>query len=255
MAKKSKSTSSGAELVILGLLAVMVLILIIAPIYLIGGFIYSLIKYKYKYSWLKNPISDFWLTKEEKLEFTEISNKIDDSFSKIIDARHKGREQQVSINLDGRFSAKSELGKELQRIIDKNTTIQNSANNSLNSLSSKPQKKWNEFSKVYGKVIAFFIASFSYLMTSIVVSQIEYFNISLKKILGFGYYIYLGLNEEKIEMFKYFEKGHFIYGMILITVISYGVYHLCKSDKIANYFANKISPEPPIVELENLEKY
>ena len=143
----------------------------------------------------------------------------------------------------------------MQQIIDENNLISEKAYSRLDILSSKPRKRWNELKNIYGKLVAFSSSIIVYLATSIFVSNIDYFNLSMKKILGFGYYIYLGLTADKIKIFKYFGEGHFIYGMILVTVLSYGSYLLIKSDGIARYLTKKVSPEPPMVELENLNDF
>lgn len=218
-------------------------------------FFNSLIVYKIKYSRLNKTKSDFWLDVNDKNEYLRLSKQLDEAITKKVDAKRKAQNEGVSVNLDGRFSAKSYVGKEMQQIIDENNLISEKAYSRLDILSSKPRKRWNELKNIYGKLVAFSSSIIVYLATSIFVSNIDYFNLSMKKILGFGYYIYLGLTADKIKIFKYFGEGHFIYGMILVTVLSYGSYLLIKSDVIARYLTKKVSPEPPMVELENLNDF
>jgi hypothetical protein len=258
MTKKKKPDNSLAHLLFFVALGVFLLILACAPLYLIGGLIYFYFRYKLKYSKLKNNMADFWLTSNEKIKFKELVNQINEADDEIYQSKKEARSNDLSVNLNGRLSAKSSMGKELQNIIDKYSSIKIHATRELDILKSKPIVAWFELNKLITKIIGFIISIFVYLLLAVIISQIPYFDVTLDRILAFGYFLFIGLSETEREIgfFKYFGDGHIIQAMALITIVSYFVLdHFKNENQFGERITNKITPKPSELTIENIDQF
>lgn len=260
----AKNNSDGS----LGCLFIFAL-LIILPLVPIAWGIYALVKW-FKWSKLKkrypnNSVSNFWITNEEKIKYLDLLkdytivnvklNQADDNLNRL---RETADAENVSRNVDGSISNRSNRGKELNRLFNEYDKIYNSFSNQrqrirteISYLCEKPVDEWfhlkGTFSPYYSSTSAFigwfiaFYGSLSYFFKKPLLAIFEIYD-----------HFALGRNEFIVLKDNWTMK--LIFALLISAIISIGIYYLTKylADKFV--FEKKYA-KPPIVNRDNYDNY
>lgn len=261
MGKKSTSEKIGEGVgTVVGLaLVAIVIVLVIAMVALPFVLFFGTIIYAFRFSSskrkLNNDLGDFWLSQEDRTDFKRKFSALQECTNLIEDAERRGNEAGISRNMDGSFSARSNLGKEIRQIFSKYKPAKQKLTAQLNQLQHVPLERWKQFNSKASYYKAFCIG----LPTWVCVV---------------GYYVYLGISNETIGA----QLGE-IFGSVLVAIPSLGLWLLSYGDldlppeqlqmsampflasvlvffitkaMYSNYGA-KFSPKPPLVTLKNID--
>ena len=227
MARKKKGSIIDA----IGSLVLLILffVAIFTPLMLFLAYAYNWDKSRRFKKYLSNNNSDFWLTQEEKTEFKSKYKKLATEISKIEKAEARGKKENIPINKDGSFSARSTVGKEIRNIIDTSRPIVEQLSVEIEDLSSTPQQIWNEFNLYVKREYAFLYSLYVWFTTTAICYGYVYFK-SMKM-----------------------EEQYHIVAIItaIVSILSYFIFKLI----ILKNKANKYTPMPPIVTVENVGQY
>lgn len=136
-----------ADMQYLFILAIIVIIFIIlVPITPIAILIfYAINNFKLKkYDHAERDIAKFWLTDEEKKEFKKIIEGISIADKNISKAIRAAEEAGITRNMDGQYSVRSNLGKQVREAIETNRRMRSNLNSKWNVLSYLPYSRWEE---------------------------------------------------------------------------------------------------------------
>lgn len=248
---KQKDSGGGDLTLIILILLVIAIAAAIAPIFLIGALIYYTLKFKKKYPNLSGTYRDFWLNESEKAEFKKWYKLEVDSNKMIDEANQMADDHELSRNMDGRISSRSDLGKKLLEVISENRDVLRDASRSIGYLSRKPLRQWEEFFELYKYYFGFRISSIVYFIGLPIMCQFKYFKLSLQDALLFGYNLYRGIGVKDYGIGKYVYKEN-LFGLTLVAAIALASYYFAKHVSIRQ--ANKLSPEPPEIDIDNIDK-
>jgi len=230
MARRKKSKDGNTWTVLL--LLVIVLLAYITPAVLLIGWFFNQIKIRKTKSALKGNYSDFWLDNEEKQTFVTLGNELLHAIQKVKEAEHVAIANKISRNKDGSFSARSKIGKEVRAVIEHYQPVVHSKKSVFFAMSSKPQQQWRAFSNRLGNANSFKYAFYMWLLSFIVaVSYLKIFK---------SINVY-----QQHDMLTYVLTGS--------AVVSAIVYFVCKAKPQVQ--AEKYTPYPPEVTLENVNSY
>ncbi len=247
MAKKNSDGSLGCLFI--------VALLIILPLVPIAWGIFAIVKWfkwkKLKKYYPNNSISDFWLTHEEKIEFLQSRKEYiiaDDNLNQL---RATADAENLSRNVDGSISNRSNRGKEINRLFSEQEKIYNSNKRNLNYLSEKPFYEWlslkETFSPYYASTSAFatwliaFYGSLSYFFKKPLLALFEVYD-------------HFALGREKFIVLDDDWTMKLIFALSISAIVSIGIYYLTKYFAGKFIFAKKF-PEPPIVNSDNCNNY
>lgn len=246
MAKRRRGRKNDADGNIVAILLVaVVLVIIITPIALFLGSLYFGLKLKNYKNILKGNLSDFWLDGDEKKEFKEISTVLTDANNAISDAKTTGRIKKVSINKDGSFSARSNLGKELRAIIEENEMIIGRYGDSFLDLVNLPQSRWKNFRNTFVGARSSFYGLFIWIILA-AVAPLFFMGDYIKGIYTFYNFPFMLLQESTIPENTWQMMIVVTGGSLLIAAIV-GI--------LSSFSAKKITPYPPRVTEGNLYDY
>jgi len=280
--KKEDGLFEGLIVLLVVIVAVVVFTLIVVaiatPFVLVLGYLYNAsmaesLREKLK-ELNKTRISDFWLDDEEKkaykeklLEIEQKEKELEEINELIEDTNRRGDEAGVSRNLDGSFSARSKLGKELRKALEKYESMKRDLERQLSNLrfwlgqlERTPQERWNSYLKEWKtfneylrKAEAFKWAVISYVIT-LVCSAIVFGNTSPKEVFLPYYGLIINFFRDKAHQIPVTNED--IYMIAVTTVVSIVVYLV--SYMLIREPANKyvsLPPQPPLVDVENVDKY
>lgn len=214
--------------VLMVVVIVLTIVAVIAPIALIIGYGY----YRYKFNGIKkflaNSVSDFWLDDEEKKIFKETNKKLALAEKNIAKANDKGIKAGISLNVDGSFSARSNLGKEIRSALEQYQPEREQLSDLLDEITTEPINRWKEFNIYAQRAFACFWAfscwSIAFAVTVIV-------NYAKQK----------PINEAVTQG---------VYVAAAVAIISFFIFYFAGRKK-----GNSYSPSPPVVSLENVGSY
>lgn len=159
MGRKRKDNGGSIALLIITAIA------FIAPIVLIVGYFYN----KYKFNEIKNHINgnkyDFWLTDKEKDDYKSVALEYIDVKDKVDKANQNGIDKNLSRNNNGEFSAKSNLGREIQHTLKQYTPRMRLLKNDISYFSNLPRNRWIEFNTYLQRTYAFAWTSITFMCT------------------------------------------------------------------------------------------
>lgn len=254
MAKKKEPTLG--EQIIGGAIFIIVILgqylLIFVPIIVFIILIFYSIKWKIQEK--KHPyksIKDFWLDDNEKITFESICSKLANARTNIESLIKQGNNENISKNMDGSFSNRSNRGKEINRELNINNNQYNKSLPRFEYYSSKPYLKWEKLRKT-----KIWFKSFSFSFIFYVCSFYYFFNEKFSKgILAFYEIIlfYFSSQKEFISLKGDEWKTDFSFVMIYSSLISLLGF-------LIGYFLTKIQfkneyPEPELVSMSNLKEY
>jgi len=279
--RKKKSEDEFGALIVLVVFLIIIALVVVAiatPFVLVLGYIYNAsmaesLREKLK-ELNKRKISDFWLNEEEKktykeklVEIEQKERELEDINKLIEDTNRKGDEAGISRNLDGSFSARSKLGKELRRALKKYESIKRDLEYQLSRLRSQleqlrmiPQERWssyirewNAFNEYLRRTKAFKRAIISYVIT-LVCSAVIFGNTSLKEILLPYYGLIVNFFRDEVHQIPVTNED--IYMIAVTTIVSIVVYfvsYMLIKEPACQYVP--LPPPPPLVNVENIDEY
>lgn len=131
-------------LFIIAIIALIAIVLVpVAPIII---FIFY-IKYNFelkKYNTAERDINTFWLTSSEKRQYKKLLVGIVTAEGKISHAEKVAKKAGISRNMDGQYSVRSNVGKQVREVIDTNERILLNLERELSYLSYLPYRRWEE---------------------------------------------------------------------------------------------------------------
>ena len=253
MAKKKNDKGGG---LILLLIFVLGLAIIATPIVMVFGILFSVFSYLKIRSKIKGSYSDFWLTSSEKSDFKTVSVKLVEAIENIEKAEKIGDKEGLARNKDGSFALRGNRGKEVQGFINTNLSVKNKYLPIYQNLKSLPQERWLKFRKIYTRFYSFLIASVAWLITTGILISKEFsdFSYGVNAIIRFPVDLVKMLFSARTGA-KYENPDTLLQWKVLL--ISAGI---CLVIYLIVLFASrasakKVSPIPPEVNMDNLNKY
>jgi len=224
MARKKKG--GGIEVI---LYLILLVVAVITPIVLMIGFIYNWYKTKQVKQVLSGNISDFWLDSQDKDIFKQKHKQLISAINKVQKAEARGRQEGVSLNKDGSFSARSNVGKEIRLIIDQTKPIIDELSSEVEDLAGIPLQLWDEFNLYVRREYAFLYSLYVWFIAAGSCS------------------IYVFVKQWKMD--NAWDKIAII--SAVICIISYFIFrNIVVAEKGAQF-----SPRPPEVSIENVGAY
>ena len=141
MGRKRKKNEEGSLL-----LMIVVAVLLAAPIALLAGRLFFVGKVRAVRQRLENGERCFDLSEDELTELRYKKTELHRVQNVIRAAMRRGTEANLSVNKDGSFSARSNLGKSIRTILEKNEPLQVALAEDVERLENIPQDRWNDFS-------------------------------------------------------------------------------------------------------------
>ena len=147
MGRKKKSDDGGAGcgcvLLVVFVTVTFIAVVLATPIVMFFGYIRNKVLASRAKKSIKTSISAYWLTEEEKQTFKNVVAKKSDRRRKLASEKQRGIDAGISTNKDGSFSARSNLGKELQGSIAELESDIDRLFDIEYSLSRKPRSRWS----------------------------------------------------------------------------------------------------------------
>lgn len=246
MAKKKNDNGGGYLMLLILLLGLAV---IATPLVMVLGTLFSVFAYLKIKNSIKGDYSDFWLTSSEKSDFRTVAVGLVEAIENIEKAVEIGDKEGIAHNKDGSFSLKGNRGKEIQGIINTNTNIKHKYLPIYENLKSLPQERWLNFRKIYTRFYSFLGASVAWLfITGILIRKMfTSFSDGVTAVFGFPFDL---LNGTKHENYDIHLQWKVLIISAIVCLLVYLVVMFTTRDS-----ANKVSPIPPEVNLDNLNKY
>lgn len=110
----------------------------------------------------------FWLTDTEKRQYIELSNSIVYYHNKKKNAQNAAVNEGIRVNQNGRLSAKSYRGQDLQGAIDESEAFLNEKIPVLDEFQKRPRMRWKTARKHFSKSIGFGMAIIVWLVVFLV---------------------------------------------------------------------------------------
>jgi len=248
MGKKRKGNDEGGFLFIFIIL--LIIVALVAPILIIVTFIYhTLMAAKIKKR-LSGTMSDFWLNESEKKLFKQNTQNLAEVTNIIEQAIQSGLKAGISVNLDGAFSARSNLGKEIRLTLEKYEPMKDNLILNLSSLIDLPIKRWAVFNSHIENgrsLIMAFIAWLSSWLYFFLKSGKKNFMEILNPYIGMITNIFRGQDKQiSITSNDYVNIGI----TTLIVIATYFISSIFFGNSGENY-----SPKPEKVSEENVDLY
>jgi hypothetical protein len=196
------------------------------PLALLIGTIYYGSKFHRIKSQVNNDFNDFWLNKEEIEEFRAKYSRLEQCVEIINDAEQRGNDEGISRNMDGTFSCRSNLGKEIHQIFGKYKPLKNTLTQQLQQLRQQPLAEWKKFNSIAHNLRAHLIGLFVFLIA------MGCFAITMAK---------YDLGENAI----FLAMGIFVISTLIFLIAKY----------IPSEVGTKYSPKPPLVTLKNVQMH
>lgn len=237
MARRRKQDEALIGLFIM--IAIIAIIIVVAsicvPIILAGGYVYYRVKRQKQFGRLNGSLSDFWLTNTERSTFTQLATTLLQSQQAIDAANERGAQAGLDRNLDGRFSARSNLGKEIRNIEEHNEAIITRYWGDYEYYRDLPKSRWLEFRETFARERAFLASLCAWAVSAIL-------------LVGGAFFLHSsgGTLSEDGTMMLYVTA-------VLCALISLGVFLAYRSH--AGKAARRITPMPQEVTLDNVNSY
>lgn len=214
---------------ILMVVAIVISVIAIAlPLVLIGGYFYYRHKLNDIKQYLENTISDFWLDDDEKKIFKASIKKLSQANKNIEKAVDYGTKSGISLNKDGSFSARSNIGKEVRATIDQNQPIAEEMAGIVDDLTNTPVERWIEFDMYAKRMHAFLKAQYAWVVG---------FTATMVFCLIKG----MGVHDSAVAS---------IYGSAVLSIITLAFLWFFSKEGADNY-----TPKPPLVTAQNIDSY
>lgn len=235
---KKKSDDSGGLILFILFLAFAIAVYL-APIILFAGFLISAIIYNRSSSRIKGNYSDFWLDQEQKNRFKKLSEEINKAKIEIKNSNETANLNNLARNKDESISGRSKLGKELKQIIANNEIILEKIEPEYDVLKELPKRQWNKHFRSYINKNSCIVSLFAYIISSLLLILLfengwDRFSSFYRSLFDNAYEVDFGLNVI----------------VLVITLLFYIVSVIIFMKKSKN-----ISPKPPDVDDDNVEKY
>lgn len=220
-------------------------------------------KIRNKYS--NKSISDFWLNYPDKLRFASllrnffiINDKIHEIESHFDDLWATVEAENISLNIDGSISRRSNRGKELNQLLDENEREFNlyrreraDLEYKLDFLSKKPISEWNRLKKVFAPYFASTYALGSW-FASFYLLLFYFFKKPFFALIEINDYYKLG--RENFFILKDNWITSIFLTILISTIVSICFYYLRKY-VVENFMFEKRFPKPPLVTNDNYDQY
>ena len=253
MAKKKNDKGGGLILLLFLLLALAILA---TPVVMVLGTVFSLISYIKISSRIKGKYSDFWLSTSGKERFKTVSEKLVEAVENIEKAERIGDKEGLAKNKDGSFALRGNRGKEVQGFINTNLSIKNKYLPIYEGLKSMPQDSWLKFRKTYTRFYSFLFASICWFIAAgiLIFKMFSDFSHGVNVILKFPMDLIKTLFPTQLEV-KYENPDSLLQWKVLL--ISAGICLVVYLIVLfaSRPFAEKVTPMPPEVNMNNIDKY
>lgn len=251
MAKSKKNNVGNAfALIAILILIMLVIIALLTPMVIFFGYFYNKIKSGKIKKELSGLMSDFWLNENEKNDFKENTEALINVNNIIQKANEDGISAGISINKNGSFSAKSNLGKRIRATLDKYEPIRDSLKNHLSGLQNLPVSRWNQFNSYLVNEKSFMISFFSWFFVLLYKFIISDKKSVLDTVLP---YLALSTNIFRDEQNKIALSDGDIQMVAVATVASLLTYAVSRF--VFKNEGEKYSPRPDFVTLDNIDSY
>lgn len=180
-------------------------------------------------------ISDFWLNLDQKIDYRNINASLGERYREIEKLQEMAYSSNISKNKDGSYSNRSNLGKKINEGLRVNNKGLASLEYRFKDLKNMPLKSWEKFvsnlSTEYG--VQFFTG---FALISYIILFIIYFKFS--------------------KIFSKTEPKEFFLSLkIILLSVGFGFIAFLISKSISKKNIISSYPKPPIVHMDNLDKF
>lgn len=238
MARRKKNEQSNAAAILYFGFFIVLFLVSIAPIFILLYGLFYTIRFYLRYQTINKDYSDFWLNTGEKQAFRDSFEHWAFYDNEIDELESLARQNRVSVNANGKFSRKSKIGKQVQDRLDDIVPEWERLKEQKEYLENLPYQRWKEFhgwaAKGLGGILGTvaWVLVFEFLCQDFQVDAAQLF--------------------KDYSNFVFYESGNYIFGLSgLAAIITFFI-----SKWILGFFANGMySPEPPLVDLINIDEY
>ena len=255
MARKKDNDLAGGALMIIIFVLVFVAMFIaaITPIIIIFGFLINYGRSEEIKKEIKGDYSDFWLSDDEKCDFKNTHKEYSNVKDIIVNANNRAINAGVTRNQDGRYSARSKVGKEVRAIFERYEEPLNNLTQKFDKIRTLPLQRWTDFDNSIKKYKAYGYSALAYIIL----------------IIGYGLYIgkssfadmYSPYKKVVNNLIATFTDSYTNIPLLegegmLLTIATIGAFIIFFSIyKLLPDQASAFSPEPPVVDSNNLDNY
>ena len=187
------------------------------PLFILTAFIYYFILEKKNKQKIDEAKISIWYSEQEKSELDELSSIISNAQEKINLVNEKADSEGVSRNKDGSISLRSNLGKELMKVIDENNYLIYENQDRYLELNELPLNRWKQFLIIYVRKNTFLYTLIGYLtalpiMTFIFLQSLS--SVAFKKVLFFPSSMFNKGSQN-------FPEGKAMWIVLAVTIITF----------------------------------
>lgn len=242
-------------------LASLIILIVLLPVSLLSLWIACSLNYTYiRRVKAHGAVSDFWLNEKQAEAYLSAAVPYYQARARLKDAYDQGTAMGLPKRKNRRFDEGSQLGKELNSIIESNVKTVRQCRDDIEMMEKEPLSKWMVFKKAYTDSRSYGAGFVTWVAAT--VFSIYFFSADFAS--GFKTFFlfpFLAL-EDLPGMLQGFFDFQLRFGsltmddwtMVLVpTLASYAGY--CLTELLIRNRAGRISPEPPMVTVENALKY
>lgn len=235
--RKKDDQSAGAAILFFGFIIILVLVSI-SPIFILLYGLFYTIKFCIRYQKVNKTYSDFWLNETEKNEFTRSYDTWLEYDNEIDELHNLASKHSVSINVNGNYSRKGKIGKQVQDRLDDITNSWQEAKEQKEYFEYLPYNRWKKFhiaaanglAGILGFVV--WLLMFEFLCADYKVDATQLF--------------------KDYSNFIFSEAGNYLFGLSgLATIVAF----LISKWILGLIVKGMYSPEPPRVDPSNFNLY
>lgn len=256
MGRKKKDDSGeagcGCVLLVVFITVTFVSVVLATPIVMFFGYIRNKVLASRAKKSIKTSISAYWLTEEEKQTFKNVVAKKSDRWRKLASEKQRGIDAGISTNKDGSFSARSNLGKELQGSIAELESDIDRLFDIQYSLSREPRYRWsaahNNYHPYASKAAGYKWGLIGWILIALIYNDAGA-GIAAKQIVQSYWSLATYFFEDipKIDL----TEPH-LWALGIVTGSSLALYYIRKKISFRPYQG---CPEPDLVTIENVDEF
>ena len=242
-------------------LASLIILIVLLPVSLLSLWIACFLNYTFiRRANVRGTISDFWLNEKQAKGYLSAAVPFYQARERLRDAYDQGTAMGLTKRKNSRFDEGSQLGKELNSIIESNEKAVRQYRHDIEIMEKEPLSKWMVFNKAYVNSRSY-AAGFVIWIAATVFSIYIFSGDFASGFKNFFLFPFLAL-EDLPGMLEGFFDFQLRFGkltmdnwimMLVPTLASYSGYFL--TELLIRNRAARISPEPPVVTVENALKH
>jgi hypothetical protein len=248
MAGRDKSKDGGAisfqpflRFILMTLGMALALLLTLLPVILLGGWLFYGLKRKALLRKIKGYEVDFWLSEEEKASFRQAASALENSIDQLEAAHAEGRDLRK--NIDGSYDRRGR-GAKVQSIVDEYEPAFRAHRMKCQEYSRLPLVRWKRFQRFLGRATGCKVGFIFWLVAANIACW------SFPPTLLSGWRTLFTL---PMMIFRW-ETHIYDWKVVLFAAVG-GLVGYSAGSFYTGARAKKFTPIPPLVTLENLDRF